>query len=76
MIIMMKLAFHPVNTHWLRATLHSLISVTECDLPPSGRAMHAIADRSSLFFFALATMSHDRYLTKPKSDVSVVHMLF
>lgn len=61
MIIMMKLAFHPVNTYWSRATLHSLISVTECDLPLSGSVMHVMANRSSLFFFTLATMSHGRY---------------
>lgn len=52
MIIMMKLAFHPVNTHWLRATLHSLMSVTETDLPLSGSAVkHAMAGKRNLTFF-------------------------
>lgn len=52
MIIMMKLAFHPVNTHWLRATLQSLISVKESDLPLSGSAVnHAMAEIRNLFFY-------------------------
>ncbi len=47
MIIMMKLACHRVNTRWLQATLHSLISVRESDLPLSGSVIkHAMADRS------------------------------
>ena len=46
MIIMMKLAFHSVNTHWLRATLNSLLYVKESDLPLSGSShTHAMAIR-------------------------------
>lgn len=51
MIIMMKLAFHPANTYWLRATLQSLITVKESDLPQSG----SVAKHASLLFYTLAT---------------------
>lgn len=54
MIIMMKLAFHPANTHWLQATLHSLTSVKESDLPFSGSAIkHAMAQQSFLYMSSL-----------------------
>lgn len=58
----MKLAFHLVNTHWLRASLHSLVSVKEPDLPLSGNAIkHAMAERKNFFLFTLATKSYVRY---------------
>lgn len=65
MITMMKLAFHPVNTHWLRATLYTLILAEESDLPSSGSSIkHAIPQRYSPFIMSFLTLFINRYSTK------------
>lgn len=65
MIIMMTLAFHPVNTYtrYLRAKLHSLLSVKKSDFPVSGSAIkHAMADMGIFFYVSSHNMVQNKMM--------------